>query len=479
MMDEKNAPEFDPLADVGEVSAADGISTLAEEATAEGTEIAPERRAESAEMSMKTEIFGDRDVRDFTDFSASDTGEAAGEYLFAVERNQLFPAVSVAKQTSMGSRTITTGLVKITLFEDRIRLATFNQYSFTEYLIPTLNKVGGVEDGGEIALVFDIGILEKISRSFPAGVINFRFKASERIIQVESERTFLEISTYPVTEFTDYHRNLEEPEYVGPLHPILLSEAVEYHQLFIDRRDQSMPRYNVSTFRDSGSVSGHASAVGHYRHEAFEGLDLSVRNDTLKTLSYVLGRLNPSNTHLFRTRHFNLIRDENVYLGLERAAVTFPDTSQLLDTAISDRVSVGREQMQRALTKLSIVNVSSDLLVRLQISGQGLDAKMRLETKDISGKVSHDTLPCLREEREGEEPGEIDVSVKIATLRLILSHFTTANTILEIPERRKGLHIVDEPAEGTTCVSICLVLSEGQISQMREARERAKSKDSA
>ena len=400
------------------------------------------------------------DTSDFSDFSAMDAELDEGEFGFSLDRARLRDAAGVVRLTASQSPGVPGGLVRLSIFKDKVRLASFNQYAFSECFVPVVGGVEGVVEGG-VGLVFSVDVLDKIARTFPDGDIGFVFDAGKRMLTVKKGSVVLGLTTYKVSDFVDYHRNLGDPEFVSGVDPARLSEAIGYGSLFVDRSGAGCPEYSVTSVRGGRMVSGHGASIGHFGHSSLEGFDINVHNESLRVLGQVLPRLNGANVGLWRAGNFHILRDESVYVGLEVPYDDFPDTDipSILGAVKSDRLVLSRSELLSSLSRLSVVDAGSELMVRFRVEGEGDAVVLRLETKDRSGKVSHDSFSCVRECVGESGGGVLDVSVKVGVLQRLVGHFSTVNVELEVSEAGNAVFLNDVPADGTSCVSVLTALS--------------------
>lgn len=460
--------EFDPnaLIDSAPAAAAD-FTDLVDSSTADDA-----MQARVAQE-LKSGAFGTIDVKDFSAFSAHDTIVSEGVYAFAVEQKFLKEATQVTKFTTMLSKG-GFGAVKITLFPTKLRLATFNQSAFSEVFIPLHSTIANIDEGKEIAFIFDQGVLTKIAQSFVDAVIQFSYDAAKSLLTITSGKTQLQLSTYAKLEFVDYHNKIGSPRYLRQLPPELLRKAINYTSLFV-RKDDLQLNMSLLDIRDASVIGGNYASIGVFQSEQFNGLDLRIKYDIIKAFEAIMPRFNTENTHLFETDLFYIVRDENLYFGFEKTQSKFPPIAKFFEMKAPDHVLVPRVQLLNSLYKLSVVSVDRDLLVRTIISGSGSEATLTLMTKDATGKVSSDVISVLRNSNDlgGSDFEEIDIFVSITSFIRVVSHFESANAQLEVLGR-KALVIKDEHEGEWHATTLLSALTEEVVAQQKAKREEAR-----
>lgn len=460
--------EFDPTALIDSTpSAAADFTDLVDASTAEDAALSARVAQE-----LRSGAFGTIDVKDFSAFSVHDAIVTEGVYAFSVEQKFLKEATQVTKFTTMLSKG-GFGAVKITLFPTKLRLATFNQSAFSEVFVPLHSTIENIDEGKEIAFIFDQGVLTKIAQSFVDAVIQFSYDASKSLLTITSGKTQLQLSTYAKLEFVDYHNKIGSPRYLRQLPPDLLRKAINYTSLFV-RKDDLQLNMSLLDIRDSSVIGGNYASIGVFESAQFDGLDLRIKYDIIKAFEAIMPRFNTENTHLFETDLFYIVRDENLYFGFEKTQSKFPPVAKFFEMKAPDHVLVPRVQLLNSLYKLSVVSVDRDLLVRTIISGSGTEATLTLMTKDATGKVSSDIISVLRNSNDAPSAfEEIDIFVSINSFIRVVSHFESANAQLEVLGR-KALVIKDEHEGEWHATTLLSALTEEVVAQQKAKREEAR-----
>ena len=433
---------------------------------------------------LKKTTFGDVDVQDFNVFKKVGEVVKEGEYEFSVEQRFLKEATVVTGQTSSVGNRCEGGSLKLTLFKDSIKFSTFNQSAFSEYIIPTHEIVEGVEEGKEIAFIFNQAILYKIALNFKDAIITFKLNAKLKQLKIVSGETDLNLTTKEDTDFVEFHNNIKDLEYVCQVDPPILRRALQYNSLFTKKDDVQvrMSIVDIMSTGDAGiSVSGTTQIVGIFESDFLEGCDLRVKYPALSVLEKVLGRFHVENTHLFMSETYFIIRDENFYFGFEKTDSRFPSVKELLKMEISDYCLIPRLEIIDSLSKLSVVSQDKDLLVNLMITGFGNDCKLTLETKDSSGRVSRDIIKCNRKNTEDSKESsfeDVNACINLSSFLKIIEHFNSQSILLK-PLVNDGsaksilLEDKNEEFKATTAIS---VLSEETMIKQKEVAENSKKK---
>lgn len=461
--------DFDPNAMIdapAEGSVAD-FANLIDTAVTGDDEAARARIAEE----LKSGSFGSVDVKDFTAFNAHDIVVTEGQYAFAVQQRHLKEATTITRFTTMVSKG-GFGAVKLTIYEDRLRLSTFNQAAFAEVFIPLEKKAENVSGGHEVSFIFDQNVLAKIAQSFVDAIIQFTYDAERSLLTITSGKTQLQLSTYAKIEFIDFHAKLGTPRYVAPLPTDTLRKAIGYSSLFV-RKDDLQLNMSLLDVRDASVIGGNYASIGVFQTEEFSGLDFRVKYEIIKALEASLPRFDAANTHLFETDTFYIIRDANLYFGFEKTQSKFPAIAKFFELTAPDHVLIPRVQLLNALYKLSVVSVDRELLVRVQVEGAGTEAHLSLQTKDATGKTSRDDLAIVRNANGVSTYEPIDLYVNINAFIKVVSHFESANVQLEVLAR-KALVIKDEHEKEWQATTFLSALSEEAVAQQKAKREDAK-----
>jgi len=458
---------FDPTAIITDGGDEDGgqfEDLVSQEVSASSDEINAE---------LKTGNFGSVDIKDFSEFNTPDYIPTAGEYVFSVEQKFLKAATSITRLTASASKS-SFGTAKVTLFSSKMRLATFNQTAFSEVFIPVHGEVQGIEEGKEISFIFDQNILAKIASTFVDAVITFIFNADKNLLVITSDKTRLELSTAPETDFVKYHSKIGDPTYLNKINTEVLRKGLNYVASFV-KKDDIQLNLSLIDVKDQMMVGGAYSAIGIFQSPAFLEIEFKVKYEIIGILEKIAGHFHDANTHLFETENFYILRDENLYFGFEKTTFNFPPVAQFFQAPTTgDQILIPRGQLLNSLYKLSVVSIDKDLLVQVKITGSGNDSEIYLATKDSTGKISEDTLQIYRGAEEDKDPAYDDREyyLNIAALIKIVNHFESANVqFREISGKAILIEDEDDLYQATTILSM---LNEAQVQAQKAAKDKAK-----
>lgn len=437
-----------------------------------GGDAGDDQQAAAINNELKSSTFGSLDIKDFSDFNAQDVVPDDGTYVFSVEQKFLKEATAVTRLTTAARGTF--GVTKVTLFRDKLRLSTFNQTAFSEMLIPLHEKTPSLADGQEISFIFDHAVLSKIANTFVDAIVSFQFIAEKHLLIITSGKTKLELSTFNKTDFTDYHAKLGSPEYKAQINPLTLRRGIQYAGTFV-KKDDIQLNLSLIDVRDGQVLGGSYSAIGIYQAKALADQNVRIKYEVIQILDKILGKFHETNTHLFETDNYYILRDENLYLGFEKTEFSFPPVKAFLDIKATDHILVPRSNLLNALYKLSVVSVDRDLLVNIKLEGLGAQAVATLVTKDASGKESQDVLQVFRQAANGVDPASLepwDININILAFIKIASHFESANVHLELLSG-KAVAIKDsgDDFDATTILSL---LNADQVAAVKAQRENVK-----
>ena len=198
--------------------------------------------------------------------------------------------------------------------------------------------------------------------------------------------------------------------------------------------------------------------VGMLTSDKLTGLHLGIRYDYMDRLAYLLGHFEPSTTHLFETAGYHVFDDGATCLGFEKAV---PAELRPLPPAFTgncrSRIIVPRSTLLSELNQLESICSSDrhrEFLVTLRIEGWP-GARLYLQTRDGNG-VSRgvgmtDCTRIIRGEGIFDEgiSGRSAIytrSVSLQTLCEVISHFESANVVIE--EMQQGhLRLQDEGSD--------------------------------
>ena len=347
---------------------------------------------------LKEVLYGNKDVSDFTEFLRESSVPGEGEYTFSVDTKYLKYACGILKHVYQGSK-VSPNLIKVIVFENQLKVSGFNTISFAEVFIP-LTRISSVGKGPEIAFVFDYPTLAKITASFEKTVLDFTYKAEKAVLEVNSGSTHLELSTREEQDFIKFHNKIKDIKPVDcNLDLEILQIALNYLSLFVRKDSQA----NLSLFecRDSSIVGGNYSSIGILNSETLNKVPLRLGHDVVPTLSKVLPYFYGPKIRLFETEGYYILRDQNLYLGVEKTETSFPALKSLLSNKVEESYSLPRQSLLSSLHKLSVVTGEKDILIRFQVSGRPPESVLTLSIKDVTGRKSKDVLPILRQNTTG------------------------------------------------------------------------------
>lgn len=429
------------------------------------------------EQEIKESGFGDVDVRDFADFNTVGEFLETGSYGFSVEARHLFQSTNIMKLIGqIGAKADSS--IKITIFEDRLKLAAFSKVAFAEDLIKLVAPATNVEKGHEVSFVFDGAVMSNIARNLAAGgIIQFVYNATRRELNIKEGSLDLSLSTKPAVDFAEFHKQIGEPIMVGQFDPLALQQSLLYLELFSQRNDtqRTMGVVNVDGGQptaDFGRVTGGShEGIAIYDTKGLANIKLRIPNPAMKPIYKIAAKMHPEGSYMFVAGKYILFRDFNLYMGFELTEYEFPKVASALNEPPTDKVSVTREQLVNALIKLSVVNSSLDSTVSLTITGTGQNAGLELRVMDSAGKVSTDRIGALR---DINYTGDLSFEVSMKPLGKTLKHFKTENVILTPTAR--SLMIRDD-GENYHAVTILTIMDDDTKKRIADAKQEQKKKE--
>lgn len=392
---------------------------------------------------LKEVLYLSKDLKSFVEFLTEGDFVTEGEHTFSVDTKYLKYACGVLKHVSSGSK-IAPNLVKIVIFENQLKIVGYNQITFTEIFIP-LTKNSSVRKGEEVSFIFDYPTLAKLVVSFEKHILEFTYRAEKELLIIISGATRLEISTQEETKFVRFHNKLLD---ITPIECVLnmetLQTALEYISLFLKKEDN--PALSLLECRESAFLGGCSTAIIKFSSETFENVPLKFKQDCVTSLCKVLPFFSPTKVKLFETKNYFILRDQNLYFGIEKTELNFPSVKKLLASKIEESYVIPRANLLAALVKLSVVTVGGDSsFVEWKISQKSIDSILTLSIIDVSGKVSKDVIPIQRARTE-EVPEEHSFFLNFNILSKIISFFEKSSEVYveKIPE--KGVVFKDRGA---------------------------------
>lgn len=420
------------------------------------------------ETELKTQTFGTIDVNDFSGFQNADYVPQEGEYPFMIEQKWLREGTSTMKLVSQVSSRGSSAGIKLTINEKNMRLAIFNQACFGEILVPLFQPTNFDR---EISFVFDLGVLAKIASTFGDAVIEFIFNAKAGLLSIKSGNTNLELATLPPEDFVNYHDKLGSPVKLATLNPMSIKNGISYLAPYV-RHDEVNQTLSLVDIRGGSMYGGNSNAIGMYTHNDLKDVNFTMKYEALTVIEKIMGRLSQTNTHLFEAGPFFLIRDENIYIGVEKSQLNFPDVSSLTDNPVSQAILIQRAELQAALNKLSVVSVDRKMMVRLEFMGLGKESKLVLTTTDHAGRESQDTIDTHRK----QEGSELDVNLpnkmvyaSLKDLLRVVTHFDTANVLVKFQESDTAnvMYVQDTDDDTYRALTTLITVDPEKMSEIR------------
>lgn len=428
---------------------------------------------------LKREAFKGIDTSSFKEFSTEGRVVTEGSYSFSVEQKFLKEATNSCKAASGAAKGMY-GRLKLSIGHKTLKMATFNQAAFSEIMIPLFEPQAEIKEGEEISFIFDQSIMAKIASTFPDSIITFNLVAEKNLLSIHSENTTLELTTYPETEFVSYHNKIGDPVHIGQIDPEAIRRGIKYASIFSTRNEMQVALSTVEC-RDSNLngeacgeiVGGNHSAVGVFKSKQIGNTLLKVKFETLTAVERAMKELSPTNTHLFESDSYWIVRDENSCFGFERTKSSFPKTDGFFSLKSLDNTMVPRVALINSLLKLSVVSAERDLLIRLRIAGKASQAKLTLESSDDAGKVSSDTIEVFRSANKGQEATfeEIDSFVNLAQLLKAITHFDYPNVKMDYLAGKA--FILTEDGEDFAAYTIMSLMTPEKVSALRQEREKS------
>lgn len=438
--------------------------------------------AKTIAQELASGSFAAVDISDFREFQTRDVIVDDGSFVFVVEQRPLRLASTLISQTAKAG-SCNFRACKITLYNNKIRVATGHANAFCEVFIKTHEEVEGITEGSEPSFIFDHVILNRIASTFIDAVITFSLDAKRGLLRIHSGETHIELATVSAAEFPDYHQKLGEPEVIGAINPEKYREAIKYNSLFARKDDVNLSMSQID-IRNGLAISGSHAAIGVFSNEAIKALDVKIRYDVIGLMDKILATLNPEKTMVYSLGQHILFRDENLFFGIEIPKAPFPAAETILKEEREDTTLVQRSTILSSLYKLSVVNTDHDLQVRVLLENSMDSTRLTLETQDPAGRTSRDVLEARRQPsrtiKSTPAYQPVDCYANLSSMVKIFEHFKTPNVALEFVVKKgepKAMVIIDEDSEtGFSASSIVSLLSEAQVAARRAAKATEDSK---
>lgn len=388
-----------------------------------------------------------------------------GEYSFSVTQDNLLSATKITNYVSNACKA-SLALVKVTLFETSLRLSLVNQVAFVEVSRDTITSVEKDYEG--VSFIFDQATLHKVSNLMSSDSISFVFKAETQELLVSSGKTQLNFPTFLETDVIDYSRKLNNLKSLGGLNIGILKEGVKYCSTFCKRNDLA-PVLSIVDLKKGAMVSGNPLASGVFHSSEFKDTTVKFKHEVLSTVDSILSDLDPSDTILYETPTYYVLKDSKISFGFERTNLSFPPVDRFLkDVQSKDFILSDRNLLINTLKRLSVVSKSKNLLVNLKIRGEGVDAIMIASTKDSSGKKSTDEISVERIPLEGVQSDFKMQEINLDLFKFLesINQFKSEFVHVEIvnPEY---IH-VKENTDAYNAVTILSVLSSDKAKELEE-----------
>jgi len=433
------------------------------------------------DLELKEGAFGQADIEDFSDFNNVGRAVEDGKYSFTAESKFLKQAASILNEIGGAEA------VRVTVFPDRLKLAAANTAAFVETLIPTVvNPAVKLPADETVAFILEKRKLIAMAQSLRRdAMITFEYLAQRRNLIIRGDDGVLNYPTLEVRHPPDYHNNCGIPKLLGELDPAALREAIRFLTMYVIRDDlqqnlsvidfhpaaPALPRDAHHTETGRG-VTGSASAIGVYDCTRLPRVPLRIRYNVVNVAAQLLARFHPERTRLFRAGNFFLLRDQNLYLGFDATDYSFPAVEQILAARADSHILIPREELDRHLLQLSIVNSDASTPVRWLLAGVGNSASLILEVSDIAGRVSHCALTVARRANDefvarGGRPADLpdlDFTVNLAALKSTIAYSKTAHVLLEFIGN--ALRIIAATADAQA-IAMLTVLNKGAASRQR------------
>lgn len=415
-------PGFDPTAVIESDPALDALTAATQEQQTE---------QEIETRSQLKDHFASQVISDLS-FITQQTIPAFSESLtIFIDPKHLKEAASATKNTI---QKITPPPCKVSIWLGVIKLSTFNNVAFSEWLIPTQQPTQGVQQDKPQHISIDHNILSRLSDKLTEP-IEATIIPAKQMIRIQSGRSSLEIPLLPPQELVNYSKKIESSGDPVKIDVSALKSATEYISL-VSKKEESQQAFSVVETRGDSIVGGTSSVFGILKHPSLASIKLGLKNENLPILDKALSFLHNVNSYLIDTPAYLILRDENFYLGIEKTTLSFPNIAPVLaQKAMPDSISIPREDLKNSLLKLAIVSQNRDQPVSFTINGLGTEAVLTCLTQDQSGKTSSDALKIFR-----SNPSNQDTPITLKTLSApmlkILNYIDSTNVSMSIiPEK--------------------------------------------
>jgi hypothetical protein len=386
---------------------------------------------------LSSEIFSDIDIHNFDDFNCKDFYPECGEFIFELEQKYLKEAMRILKVFSISQ---SKSCLRITLFKNRVILSLFCQNSFMEIVLPLLKDFDseGVVKKERISFTFDFDIMFKVSQEFIGSDLKIRFNSEKNLIQIFSDQTKLELEANKERTI-EYHNKIKEIKYLQKINLEVFQNSMKYISYFV-HKNNLQKFLALAEFREGYLTGGSYSNLGIYQSDRFDNLNFRIGYENLNSLCRLPNYFNLENTHLFESEDYYILRDENLYFGIEKINFSFPSIEKFLKLKATETILLSRISLLNSLRRLSIV-LDDKMKINFKISGED---NLKLSIKDLAGRISIGNLKIQRLDSKFEER---EFSMELEPFQKVLHHFKNPKIEVRLIEN-KALILVDEVEGG-------------------------------
>lgn len=381
---------------------------------------------EDVEDEVKEATFLTIDLLNFEDFNREVEIPYSGNYTFEVEQQFLEEAIKIVGVSSQSN--VNSGLIEITLFEDKVKLAAFNQISFAEMFIP---KVNSSSEEGCIKFYFEKEFLDKIASRLYGSNIIFQLEAEKKLLTVISGETKLKFDIPSEPRIVNYHLKLKNIVNIDSFDVNLLKDSIKYISYFVRKNDI---RKNLSQADCNSRMlyGGSSLSVGIYKSHHFNKLKFDIKYECLNLLFRVLPYFNKHNVGFFESENYYIIRDEKLFFGFEKTRYDFPSITKFLEADIvDDIITLDRKRLIEGINKLSIVLSGKDSLIKFKLTE---DNTFHMFVLDKKHKVSTDSFQVERKSVKNSEVKlntGLEFIIDLDSFMKTVSHFNTKEITLQ------------------------------------------------
>jgi len=377
---------------------------------------------------LKEVFYLAKDISDFSEFKNDGVPVEEGEATFVVDCKYLKYACGVMKYVCNGSK-LNPNLIKISIFKTQLKLSGFGQFSFGVVFVP-LAKQAVLPTEQEVSFIFDYPTLAKITASFEKNQLTFNYLAEKKQLLLTSGNLKLELITEENNDFIHFQNKIKDIKAVDcSLNLEVIQSALSYLSMFA-KKDNLKENISLLEFRDSSVVGGSYTTIGSIQTTALEKVPLKIKYDVLTTFLKVIPFFYQEKVTLYETDSYYILRDQNVYLGVEKTDVTFPPLKHLLTAKIEESFIVPRALILSALQKLSVVTENKDTLIAFNVAGRNPSASLTLSIKDATGRKSKDVLPISRQDTT-ETYGAREYLVNLEAISKTFAFFKTPEICIQ------------------------------------------------